>query len=132
MLPAALPPRMRLCEMGPRDGLQNQPQHVSATDKRKLIELLYGAGIRAIEATSLHEASLSVMFRTALFPAARARGRATTPCPREFFLALAEALRDQCARRRWVLPSLRQCLHAERVAAGVSPAPAARWQHWPR
>lgn len=41
-----------ICDVGPRDGLQNQPTLVSADEKRKLIELLYDAGVRFIEATS--------------------------------------------------------------------------------
>lgn len=39
-------------EVGPRDGLQNQPVHVPLADKLLLIEALVAAGIRAIEATS--------------------------------------------------------------------------------
>jgi len=41
-----------VCDVGPRDGLQNQPTLVSTDDKRRLIELLYEAGVRFIEATS--------------------------------------------------------------------------------
>lgn len=43
---------LSICDVGPRDGLQNQPLHVPATDKRRLIGLLYGAGVRFMEATS--------------------------------------------------------------------------------
>lgn len=39
-------------EVGPRDGLQNQPVAVSCEDKLRLIEALAEAGLRAIEATS--------------------------------------------------------------------------------
>ncbi len=44
--------QLTICDVGPRDGLQNQPTHVSAADKRKLVELLYGAGVRCMEVTS--------------------------------------------------------------------------------
>ena len=49
MLPAALPPRMRLCEMGPRDGLQNIPDTVPLAAKLGLIERLQQAGLEYIE-----------------------------------------------------------------------------------
>lgn len=39
-------------EVGPRDGLQNQPVTVSCDDKLRLIAALADAGLRAIEATS--------------------------------------------------------------------------------
>ena len=39
-------------EVGPRDGLQNQPVAVSCDDKLRLIAALVDAGLRAIEATS--------------------------------------------------------------------------------
>lgn len=39
-------------EVGPRDGLQNQPVAVSCDDKLRLIAALADAGLRAIEATS--------------------------------------------------------------------------------
>src|SRR4051812_39923502 len=44
--------QLTLCDVGPRDGLQNQPVHVPASEKRRLISLLYDAGLRCIEATS--------------------------------------------------------------------------------
>jgi hydroxymethylglutaryl-CoA lyase len=43
---------LTVCDVGPRDGLQNQPTQVSTADKQRLIELLYGAGVRFIEASS--------------------------------------------------------------------------------
>ena len=39
-------------EVGPRDGLQNQPVHVPLEAKLELIEALVAAGIRSVEATS--------------------------------------------------------------------------------
>ncbi|MCB8890074.1 hydroxymethylglutaryl-CoA lyase [Vreelandella malpeensis] len=48
-----LPQRVRLVEMAPRDGLQNEPGEVVATDiKIELIERLARAGLTHIEATS--------------------------------------------------------------------------------
>ncbi len=49
MLPGSLPPRIRICEMGPRDGLQNIPETVSVAVKLGLIERLQGAGLTYIE-----------------------------------------------------------------------------------
>lgn len=39
-------------EVGLRDGLQNQPQHVSTDDKARLAELLVAAGVRYLEPVS--------------------------------------------------------------------------------
>jgi isopropylmalate/homocitrate/citramalate synthase len=44
--------RVRIYEVGPRDGLQNEATPVSTADKRRFIELLVAAGLREIEATS--------------------------------------------------------------------------------
>jgi len=44
--------KLTICDVGPRDGLQNQATHVPAEDKRHLIRELHGAGLRYIEATS--------------------------------------------------------------------------------
>lgn len=49
---AKVPARVTLCEVGPRDGLQNEATAVSAADKLRYIELLVDAGIRLIEVTS--------------------------------------------------------------------------------
>ena len=43
---------VELCEVGPRDGLQNERRIVSVADKLRYIALLAGAGFREIEATS--------------------------------------------------------------------------------
>ncbi|MCK6394050.1 hydroxymethylglutaryl-CoA lyase [Zoogloea sp.] len=47
-----LPPRVRIVEVGPRDGLQNEKQIVSTDTKVELIARLGAAGLPAIEATS--------------------------------------------------------------------------------
>jgi hydroxymethylglutaryl-CoA lyase len=43
---------VRIYEVGPRDGLQNESRIVPTEDKRRFIELLAAAGLREIEATS--------------------------------------------------------------------------------
>jgi hydroxymethylglutaryl-CoA lyase len=45
-------PFVELCEVGPRDGLQNEKRIVSVEDKLRFIDLLARAGFREIEATS--------------------------------------------------------------------------------
>ena len=50
--PAALPERVTLVEVGPRDGLQNEAQPVPTEVKLGLIQRLQSAGLREIEATS--------------------------------------------------------------------------------
>lgn len=44
--------KLTVCDVGPRDGLQNQKQLVSPEDKRQLVRDLYNAGLRYIEITS--------------------------------------------------------------------------------
>jgi hydroxymethylglutaryl-CoA lyase len=46
------PSRVRIVEVGPRDGLQNEPNAVSLEAKVELIEALAGAGLGTIEAGS--------------------------------------------------------------------------------
>ncbi|WP_424363635.1 hydroxymethylglutaryl-CoA lyase [Methylocystis parvus] len=47
-----LPERIRLVEVGPRDGLQNEPALLSIDTRARLIELLARAGLKTIEAGS--------------------------------------------------------------------------------
>jgi hydroxymethylglutaryl-CoA lyase len=49
---ADLPQRVSVVDVGPRDGLQNEAQHVATDIKVELIERLVAAGIRKIEAAS--------------------------------------------------------------------------------
>lgn len=46
------PKSVRLVEVGPRDGLQNEPEPISTATKLELIDRLGAAGIRHIEAAS--------------------------------------------------------------------------------
>jgi hydroxymethylglutaryl-CoA lyase len=48
----SLPSTVKLVEVGPRDGLQNEPRPVPTAVKIELIERLADAGLRAIEATA--------------------------------------------------------------------------------
>lgn len=47
-----LPAKVRIVEVGPRDGLQNEKQVIPADTKLALIRRLEAAGLKAIEATS--------------------------------------------------------------------------------
>jgi hydroxymethylglutaryl-CoA lyase len=47
-----LPKRVRIVEVGPRDGLQNEPKSVPTATKVELIERLADAGLPAVEATA--------------------------------------------------------------------------------
>ena len=51
-LPRSLPARVRIVEMGPRDGLQNERAEVPTAVKLELIERLADAGLPAVEATA--------------------------------------------------------------------------------
>ncbi len=48
----ALPPRVEVYEVGPRDGLQNEARSIATTDKIRLIDALSASGLRHIEVTS--------------------------------------------------------------------------------
>lgn len=48
--PITVPKFVRIVEVGPRDGLQNEKSMVSAATKLALIDKLYKAGLRSIEA----------------------------------------------------------------------------------
>src|SRR5574339_114789 len=47
-----LPRKVKIVEVGPRDGLQNEPKNVPAAVKIELIRRLVDAGLRSVEATS--------------------------------------------------------------------------------
>ena len=49
---SGLPARVRVVEVGPRDGLQNEPVRIATADKVAYVDLLSEAGFAAIEATS--------------------------------------------------------------------------------
>lgn len=49
---SALPGAVRIREVGPRDGFQNEPEVIATRDKVRLIELLGRTGLRRIEVTS--------------------------------------------------------------------------------
>ncbi len=44
--------RVRIYEVGPRDGLQNEARPIATADKRRFVDLLARAGLREIEVTS--------------------------------------------------------------------------------
>ncbi len=50
---AELPSSVRIREVGPRDGFQNEPEEIATADKVRLIDLLSGSGLGRIEVTSL-------------------------------------------------------------------------------
>ena len=47
-----LPGRVTICEVGPRDGLQNESTPIAADDKIRFCDLLSDAGVPILEATS--------------------------------------------------------------------------------
>src|SRR5919201_2416046 len=55
---AALPSSVRLREVGPRDGFQNEPERIPTADKIRLIEMLGATGVRRLEITSFVRADV--------------------------------------------------------------------------
>jgi hydroxymethylglutaryl-CoA lyase len=49
---AELPQSVRIREVGPRDGFQNEPETIATADKVRLIDLLSASGLKRIEVTS--------------------------------------------------------------------------------
>jgi hydroxymethylglutaryl-CoA lyase len=47
-----LPSAVRIREVGPRDGFQNEPETISTADKVRLIDLLSATGVKRMEITS--------------------------------------------------------------------------------
>ncbi|HTU15822.1 MAG TPA: hydroxymethylglutaryl-CoA lyase [Solirubrobacterales bacterium] len=52
MSPEGLPGSVKIREVGPRDGFQNEPEVIATEDKIKLIDLLTATGLKRIEITS--------------------------------------------------------------------------------
>ncbi|MDQ6931076.1 MAG: hydroxymethylglutaryl-CoA lyase, partial [Candidatus Eremiobacteraeota bacterium] len=48
----SVPKHVKICEMGPRDGLQNEKAQIATRDKITYIDLLSRTGLQLIEATS--------------------------------------------------------------------------------
>jgi hydroxymethylglutaryl-CoA lyase len=48
----AVPSRVKIREVGPRDGFQNEPETIATADKVRLIDLLSATGVSRIEVTS--------------------------------------------------------------------------------
>jgi len=49
---------VKVREVGPRDGFQNEPEMIPTADKVRLIEALAGAGLTRIEVTSFVRADV--------------------------------------------------------------------------
>jgi isopropylmalate/homocitrate/citramalate synthase len=49
---SSLPDRVKICEMGPRDGLQNEPGVVPTAAKIRYIDMLSASGLPLVETTS--------------------------------------------------------------------------------
>jgi hypothetical protein len=48
----SLPDAVKIREVGPRDGFQNEPEVIATEDKIRLIDLLSATGLKRIEVTS--------------------------------------------------------------------------------
>jgi hydroxymethylglutaryl-CoA lyase len=49
---AELPSRVRIREVGPRDGFQNEPETIPTAEKVRLVDLLSASGLKRLEVTS--------------------------------------------------------------------------------
>ena len=55
---AGYPDSVRIREVGPRDGFQNEPEVIATADKVRLIEMLIATGLKRIEVTSFVRADV--------------------------------------------------------------------------
>jgi len=55
---ASLPSTVRIREVGPRDGFQNEPEVIATDDKVRLVEQLARTGVRRLEVTSFVRADV--------------------------------------------------------------------------
>lgn len=95
-----LPGRVRIVEVGPRDGLQNESVTVSAENKAALIDLLADAGLTSIEAGSFVSTKAAPQMASTADVLARVRPRpgvrlsVLVPNLRGFEAALAAGARE--------------------------------------
>jgi hydroxymethylglutaryl-CoA lyase len=54
----AIPSAVRIREVGPRDGFQNEPETIATADKVRLVEMLARTGLRRLEVTSFVRADV--------------------------------------------------------------------------
>ena len=54
----AFPERVRIREVGPRDGFQNEPEIIATDDKVRLVDLLARTGVPRLEVTSFVRADV--------------------------------------------------------------------------
>ncbi len=55
---SALPSKVRIREVGPRDGFQNEPETIPTAEKIRLIDLLSATGLQRLEVTSFVRADV--------------------------------------------------------------------------
>ncbi len=53
-----IPRAVRIREVGPRDGFQNEPETIATADKVRLVEMLANTGVRRLEVTSFVRADV--------------------------------------------------------------------------
>ena len=53
-----MPSQVRIREVGPRDGFQNEPEVIATADKVRLVEMLAATGVRRLEVTSFVRADV--------------------------------------------------------------------------
>ncbi|HEV2727933.1 MAG TPA: hydroxymethylglutaryl-CoA lyase, partial [Solirubrobacterales bacterium] len=53
-----IPRSVRIREVGPRDGFQNEPETIATADKVRLVEMLAATGLRRLEVTSFVRADV--------------------------------------------------------------------------
>lgn len=73
-----LPPRVTVCEVGPRDGFQIEPEFIPTAVKVEVVDLLTDAGLPRIEVTSFVHPKVVPQMRDAEEVMTRIRRRPST------------------------------------------------------
>ena len=73
----ALPARVGIREVGPRDGFQNEPETIPTAEKIRLIDMLSGSGLGRIEVSAFVRADVIPQLADAERGAGRALSGAT-------------------------------------------------------
>ena len=77
----SLPQTVRIREVGPRDGFQNEPETIPTAEKIRLVDLLSASGLRRVEVTSFVRPEAIPQLADAEQVLAGVRRRARSPAP---------------------------------------------------
>jgi hydroxymethylglutaryl-CoA lyase len=119
----AIPSKVKIVDVGPRDGLQNEKQHIDAAIKIELVHRLQNAGLKEIEVTSFVSPKW--------VPQMADNAQVMAGITRQFDVRYS-VLRSRASRMRlWCLPQPPKPLASAISTAALSKALSALLPWWP-